>query len=53
MLVLGGGVFTAGGPIGRSFPILEMVPLVGRETCAGKFPSAIETIKEVETDGEF
>ena len=53
MLVLGGGVFIADGFTGRFFPILEMVPLVGKTTWAGVFPRGVETIRGVESDGEL
>ena len=53
MLVLGGGVFTVGGFAGSFFPILEMIPLVGKTNWAMGFPPSVETARGVETDGEF
>ena len=47
MLVLGGGVFTVGGLIGRFFPILETIPSVGKSTSVGECPLDVETIREV------
>ena len=52
MLVLG-GVSTTDGPIGRFFPILEMVPPVAKITWDGDFPTVIGNAGEVETNGWF
>ena len=53
VLVLGGGVFIVGSSTDRFFPILDMVPLVGKITWAGGCPLGMETIGGVENDGEF
>ena len=52
-MVLGGGYFTTGGPVGKFFPILEMVSPVGDGTWARECPPGVETIKGVEKDGGF
>ena len=52
VVVLGRGIFDAGGPIGKFFPMLEMGPLVDDRTCIGECPPIIETIGGVEIDGE-
>ena len=53
VVVLGGGMFATDGNIGKFFSILEIVPLVDDGTCAMEFPPDVETIEEVEMDGEF
>ena len=53
IVVLGGGIFIVDGTIGNFFPILETVPLVDDGTCVGKCPPDVETIREVEMDGDF
>ena len=52
-MVLGGGKFVVGGPIGKFFPILEIFPPVGNEIYVRGFPLGVETIGEFEIDGEF
>ena len=46
-------MFTSEGTIGKFFPILEIVPLVDDGTCARECPPSVETIREVEIDGDF
>ena len=43
-VVLGGGIFLTGGPIGKFCPMLEMGPLVDDLTCTGEFPPGTKTI---------
>ena len=52
-MVLGGGKFILSGPVGKFFPMLEIVPPVGNRNCARDLPPSVETIGEFETDGEF
>ena len=53
MLVFVGGVLTIGFHTAKFFPMLEMVPLVGKENWDGENSLGVETIGEVETNGEF
>ena len=42
-----------GGPIGKFFPTLESVPMVGDVTQIGECPLGVETIGEIVTNGDF
>ena len=53
VVVLGGGMFATGGTISKFFPILETIPPADDGTYDGECPLGVDTIGEVETDGEF
>ena len=53
MLVFVGGVLTIGFPTAKFFPMLEMVPLVGKTTWDVGSPPGVKSIWGVEIDGEL
>ena len=40
-MVLGGGVFNASSHVGKLFPMIEMVPMVGDGTWVGECPPVL------------
>ena len=53
MLVFMGDVLTVDFHMTRVFPILEIVPPVGKTTWSRGFPIGIEDTRELETDAGF